>query len=118
MCSAAASGQQSRSNWTERLTAPFRFGGKELLPSALKLTGAVTLTAMMRRTATQLGRQLIGHHMRYQAVAKAATSTAAKGAITQWQRQAALAAAQKGLTSATLRYSAVQSALSFVGPVM
>lgn len=27
-------------------------------------------------------------------------------------------AAQKGLTSATMRYSAVQSALSFLGPVM
>jgi uncharacterized protein YaaW (UPF0174 family) len=118
MSSNAPSSQQPRSNWTERLTAPFRFGGKELLPSAMKLTGAVTLTAVMKRTATQLGRQLIGHHMRYQAVAKAATSTAAKGAISQWQRQAALAAAQKGLTSATLRYSAVQSALSFLGPMM
>lgn len=38
--------------------------------------------------------------------------------MSQWQRQAALAAAQKGLTSATMRYSAVQSALSFLGPVM
>lgn len=38
--------------------------------------------------------------------------------MSQWQRQAALAAAQKGLTSATMRYSAVQSALTFLGPVM
>jgi hypothetical protein len=38
--------------------------------------------------------------------------------VSQWQRQAALAAAQKGLTSATMRYSAMQSALSFLGPVM
>jgi uncharacterized membrane protein YgcG len=38
--------------------------------------------------------------------------------LSQWQRQAALAAAQQGLTSATLRYSAVRSALSFVGPLM
>jgi uncharacterized protein YaaW (UPF0174 family) len=38
--------------------------------------------------------------------------------LSQWQRQAALSAAQKGLTSATLRYSAVRSALSFIGPVM
>lgn len=100
--------QSGRSNWTERLTAPFRFGGRELLPSALKLTSAVTVTAVLRRTAAQLGRQLLGHHVRYQAVAQAATSSAAKGIMTQWQRQAALTAAQKGLTSATLRYSAVQ----------
>jgi hypothetical protein len=53
-----------------------------------------------------------------QAVAKAATSTGARSLMSQWQRQAALAAAQKGLTSATMRYSAVQSALSFLGPVM
>jgi hypothetical protein len=71
-----------------------------------------------RRTAAQLGRQLLGHHARYQAVAKAATSTAAQGMLSQWQRQAALAAAQRGLTSATLRYSAVRGALSFIGPMM
>lgn len=53
-----------------------------------------------------------------QAVAKAATSTGARSLMSQWQRQAALAAAQKGLTSATMRYSAVTSALSFLGPVM
>jgi hypothetical protein len=100
--------QNGRSNWTERLTAPFRFGGRELLPSALKLTSAVTVTAVLRRSAAQLGRQLLGHHMRYQAVAQAATSSAAQGIVTQWQRQAALTAAHKGLTSATLRYSAVQ----------
>lgn len=53
-----------------------------------------------------------------QAVAQAATSTGARTLMSQWQRQAALAAAQKGLTSATMRYSAVQSALTFLGPVM
>eukprot|EP00879_Flechtneria_rotunda_P004778 GHRR01005048.1.p1 GENE.GHRR01005048.1~~GHRR01005048.1.p1 ORF type:complete len:394 (+),score=129.56 GHRR01005048.1:100-1281(+) len=118
-------GQSPKSNWTERLTAPFKFGGRELLPPALKLTSAVTLTAVMRRTAAQLGRQLLRHHARYQAVAAAATSTASTAAatargvlMTQWQRQAALAAAQKGLTSATFRYSAVQGALAFVGPIM
>ncbi|KAF8063867.1 hypothetical protein HT031_003724 [Scenedesmus sp. PABB004] len=107
-----------RSNWTERLTAPFRFGGRDLLPPALKLTSAVTLTAVMRRSAAQLGRQLLGRQLRYQAVAQAATSGAAGGVLAQWQRQAALAAAQRGLTSATLRYSAVQGALSLLGPVM
>lgn len=107
-----------RSNWTERLTAPFKFGGRDLLPSAVKLGSAVTITAVMKRTAAQLGRQLLGHHARYQAVAKAATSTAAQGMLSQWQRQAALAAAQRGLTSATLRYSAVRGALSFIGPMM
>lgn len=73
---------------------------------------------LCRRAAAQLGRQLLGHHARYQAVAQVATSTAAQGVLSQWQRQAALAAAQRGLTSATLRYSAVQGALSFLGPVM
>jgi hypothetical protein len=53
-----------------------------------------------------------------QAVAQAATSAGARSVLSQWQRQAALAAAQQGLTSATLRYSAVQGALSFLGPVM
>jgi hypothetical protein len=60
------SAQMPRANWTERLTAPFRFGAQELLPSAVKLGSAVTVTAVMRRAASQLGRQLLGHHMRYQ----------------------------------------------------
>jgi hypothetical protein len=55
-----------RANWTERLTAPFKFGAQELLPSAVKLGSAVTVTALMRRAAGQLGRQLLGHHVRYQ----------------------------------------------------
>lgn len=60
------SAQMPRANWTERLTAPFKFGAQELLPSAVKLGSAVTVTAVMRRAASQLGRQLLGHHMRYQ----------------------------------------------------
>jgi hypothetical protein len=65
-CSVPSSSQMPRSNWTERLTAPFKFGAQELVPSAVKLGSAVTLTAVMRRAAGQLGRQLLGHHMRYQ----------------------------------------------------
>lgn len=65
-CSVPNSSQLPRSNWTERLTAPFKFGAQELVPSAVKLGSAVTLTAVMRRAAGQLGRQLLGHHMRYQ----------------------------------------------------
>jgi hypothetical protein len=65
-CSVPGSGQMPRANWTERLTAPFKFGAQELLPSAVKFGSAVTLTALMRRAAGQLGRQLLGHHMRYQ----------------------------------------------------
>lgn len=65
-CSVPSSSQLPRSNWTERLTAPFKFGAQELVPSAVKLGSAVTLTAVMRRAAGQLGRQLLGHHMRYQ----------------------------------------------------
>lgn len=64
--SVPGSTQLPRANWTERLTAPFKFGAQELLPSAVKLGSAVTVTAVMRRAATQLGRQLLGHHMRYQ----------------------------------------------------
>jgi hypothetical protein len=64
--SVPSSSQLPRSNWTERLTAPFKFGAQELVPSAVKLGSAVTLTAVMRRAAGQLGRQLLGHHMRYQ----------------------------------------------------
>jgi hypothetical protein len=60
------SSQTPRTSWTERLTAPFKFGGQDLLPSAVKLGSAVTLTAVMRRAAAQLGRQLLSHHMRYQ----------------------------------------------------
>lgn len=59
-------GQPQRTNWAERLTAPFKFGGRDLLPPALKLGSAVTVTAMMRRAAGQLGRQLLSHHVRYQ----------------------------------------------------
>lgn len=65
-CSMPNSSQMPRTHWTERLTAPFKFGGQELLPSAVKLGSAVTLTAVMRRAAAQLGRQLLGHHVRYQ----------------------------------------------------
>lgn len=66
LCSVPGSSQLPRANWTERLTAPFKFGAQELLPSAVKLGSAVTLTAVMRQAASQLGRQLLGHHMRYQ----------------------------------------------------
>ncbi len=60
---------------------------------------------------------LPGRLCRYQTALKGATGVA-RGALARWQQQAALQAAQKGLTAATARYSAVQGALSFLGPVM
>lgn len=72
--SVPGSSQLPRANWTERLTAPFKFGAQELLPSAVKLGSAVTLTAVMRQAASQLGRQLLGHHMRYQVCAAASVA--------------------------------------------
>jgi len=106
-----------RPNWTERITAPFRFGVKELLPTLVKFGSALTVTAVGQGTVQKLGGQLISQHIRYQAALKAATG-AARGAMAGLGKQVALEAAQKGVMSATARYSAVQGALAFLGPVM
>lgn len=110
-----------RGNWTERVTAPFKFGILDLLPSLAKFGSALTVSAVGRRAAEKLASQLVRQHLRYQAVTQAVTGSASRGAgvaLAQWQKQAALQAAQKGLTTATARYSAVQGALAFLGPVM
>lgn len=110
-----------RANWSERLTAPLRFGFRDLLGPLVKLGGAATVSAVGRSTAERLASQLLCQHLRYQAVASAATRAAAaatKGAAAALQRQAALAAAQRGVTSATARYAALRGTLSWLGPLM
>lgn len=107
----------SQSNWLERAIAPIRFGMKELAPTALKLGSAMTVTLVGQRAAQQLASQLVCSHLRYQAAARMATGLA-RGAVAGWSKTAVLEAAQRGLTVATARYSAVQGALSFLGPVM
>ncbi|KAJ9531628.1 hypothetical protein QJQ45_021777 [Haematococcus lacustris] len=90
--------------WAQRFTAPIRFGLDELGPALVKLGSA------------------------YDGVGASALGAVARGGggavASAWGRQAALEAAQKGLTVATARYSAVQpllaeqGMLSFLGPVM
>lgn len=97
----------------ERLLAPLRLSVQELLPGALKLGSAVTVSAVGRRAAERLAGQVMQQHMRWQAAAAAARGAGAAAA-----REAAMAAAQKGLTSAAARYGAVRGAMAFVGPLM
>ncbi|KAJ9530997.1 hypothetical protein QJQ45_000994 [Haematococcus lacustris] len=123
--------------WAQRFTAPIRFGLDELGPALVKLGSALTVSAVGRSSAQHLAAQLMVSHARYLAVARMACGAAAGGAAgvgasalgavarggggavaSAWGRQAALEAAQKGLTVATARYSAVQGMLSFLGPVM
>jgi len=112
---------QRGGHWTERVMAPFRFGFKELAPTLAKLGSAMTITAVGRGTAQQLAAQLVSSHLKYQAALRASTAVASQsgsGMIAGWGKRAVLDAAQRGLTTATARYSAIQGALSFLGPVM
>ena len=52
------------SNWLERVTAPIRFGIKELVPTAFKFGGAMTVTVAGQRVAQQLAAQLVSSHLR------------------------------------------------------
>ncbi|GAX85643.1 hypothetical protein CEUSTIGMA_g13058.t1 [Chlamydomonas eustigma] len=105
------------SNWSERLSAPFKFGMKELVPTLVKFGSALTVTAAGQRAIQQLGLQLIKKQLKYQVTAKAVTEMA-KGAVATWSRQAVLETAQRGVTMATARYSIMQGALAFLGPIM
>ncbi|KAI8464180.1 MAG: hypothetical protein J3K34DRAFT_474538 [Monoraphidium minutum] len=102
----------------ERLLAPLRLSVQELLPGALKLGSAVTVSAVGRRAAERLGAQVLQQHVRWQAAAAAASAAAARAGGAAAAREAALAAAQRGLTSAAARYGAVRGAMAFVGPLM
>jgi uncharacterized protein YaaW (UPF0174 family) len=105
----------------ERLLAPLRMGVRELLPGAIKLTSAVTVSAVGRQAAEKLAAQLMRRHIQWQSAAAAAAAAARAGGAAAGgaaAREAALAAAQKGLTSAAARYGAVRGAMAFVGPVM
>ncbi|KAG2487608.1 hypothetical protein HYH03_013747 [Edaphochlamys debaryana] len=122
---AAANASGGGQNWTERLTAPFRLGLKDLAPTLLNFAGVVTVTKVGQQAAQQLASNLVCSHVRYQAALRAATAAssgglglAAKGAMAGWGKQALLEAAQRSLTHATARYSALRGALSFVGPVL
>ena len=98
------------SNWVERITAPIRFGVKELMPTVFKLGGAAAVTAAGRTAAQSLATQVVSSHLSYQ--------VAARSVMAGFSKQVCLEAAQKGLLSATARYSALRGALSFLGPVM
>ncbi len=53
-----------RANWSERLTAPFKFGLQDLLPTAVKLGSAMTVSTVGRKTVERLALQLVSQHMR------------------------------------------------------
>ena len=71
--------------WAERLLAPIKFGIKELVPTVVRLGGAMTVSAAGRRVMADLGFKLAAGQMRYQAAAKAAT-----GAVANWGKHAVL----------------------------
>jgi len=107
--------------WTERLTAPLRFGLADLLPSMAKLGSAATVSAVGGSAIQRLASQLVSQHIAYHAAAAAATQLSTRGAasaVVALQQRAALMAAQRGLTSATARYAALRGALGWLGPVM
>lgn len=98
------------SNWVEKVTAPIRFGVKELLPTMWKFGGAAAVTAAGRSAAQKLATQVVSSHLAYQA--------AARSAMAGFSKQVCVEAAQRGLLSATARYSALRGAMSFLGPFM
>ncbi|KIY99117.1 hypothetical protein MNEG_8844 [Monoraphidium neglectum] len=61
---------RGRPGWAERLLAPIRLSVQELLPGAVKLGGAVTVSAVGRRAAERLAAQrgLTGAAARYGAL--------------------------------------------------
>ena len=75
----------STGTWAERLLAPIKFGLKELVPTALRLGGAMTVSAAGRRAMQHLGLKLAAGQIRYQAAAKAAT-----GVVANWGKHAVL----------------------------
>ena len=65
MLHAFSSVPSSGNNWAERVLAPIKFGFKELVPTALKLGSALTVTVAGRQAVQQLGGQLVARQLRY-----------------------------------------------------
>lgn len=104
-------------NWTERLTAPLKFGFNEVMETIAKVGGVVTVSAAGQRAAAQLGAQVVSHQMRYQLALQTA-AMGAKGGLAVWQKQALLQGAQQQLVRYSAQYSATRGMMSLLGPAM
>lgn len=93
----------------ERVVAPIKLGGKEMLPSLANLMSAVGVSSMRSAAMRQVGATLMGATARYEA----AMAAAATGA-----RMATLKASQRGVTAAAARFGVVRGATSLLGPLM
>ncbi|CAL8466741.1 g6277 [Coccomyxa elongata] len=101
-----------------RLVAPLKLGGAELLPTLVKLGSAVSLSGMRRSALQQLGKNLLVQSARYEAALGALCQGGARGMAATFERRLAVQAASNGLTRAAARYSAVRGALGMLGPLM
>lgn len=116
MSSIPRSTRTAGGNWTERLTAPLKFGVKEIMETLAKVGGVVTVSAG-QRAAAQLGTQVLCQQLRYQSAVQAATLSS-RSALAVWQKQAMLQGAHQQLAVYTAKYSAARGVLSFLGPAM
>jgi uncharacterized protein YaaW (UPF0174 family) len=82
--------------------APLKYGASDILPAAAKFGGTIAFTQVGLTTARELGREVVMKRLQYQAAT----------------RMAAKMGAQRGLTAAAARYTAMRTFLSAVGPIM
>lgn len=93
----------------ERVVAPIKLGGKELLPSLANLMSAVGVSSMRSAAMRRVGATLLGATAKYEAAVGAAATTA---------RIASIKASQKGVATAAAQFGAVRGATSLLGPIM
>ena len=73
-----------------RLVAPLKLGGAELLPTLVKLGSAVSLSGMRRSALQQLGKNLLVQSARYEAALGALCQGGARGMAATFERRMAV----------------------------
>lgn len=73
-----------------RLIAPLKLGGAELLPTLVKLGSAVSLSGMRKSALQQLGRNLLVQSAHYEAALSTLCQGGARGMTASFERRLAV----------------------------
>ena len=107
-----------RPSLLQRLLAPLRVGGEEVLPVVAKASSAAALTRLSQGVLQRLGGQLVGQHIQAEAALQLVMRASSKGLAASLETRVAVQTAQRGLASAAGRYAGVRSVLGFLGPFL
>eukprot|EP00208_Stichococcus_sp_RCC1054_P004108 CAMPEP_0206134656 /NCGR_PEP_ID=MMETSP1473-20131121/134_1 /ASSEMBLY_ACC=CAM_ASM_001109 /TAXON_ID=1461547 /ORGANISM="Stichococcus sp, Strain RCC1054" /LENGTH=373 /DNA_ID=CAMNT_0053526275 /DNA_START=271 /DNA_END=1393 /DNA_ORIENTATION=- len=98
----------------ERIAAPIKLGGSELLPVVTNFMSAITVSSVRKAALQQMGVSMLRSTVQYEAAVAAVCRTATCSAA----RQASITASQRGLTAAAARFGTMRGIMSTLGPLM